>query len=341
MPQRHYKFGDPITLNLKITNTTDYPFAVGSNGAIKVGMAIAGTLRGLASQDMGPFAFDNAPHVFRLERHASLVQQIRVDCGLLRDALLSNPVQMMDVDLMILNEPRVSPNNISAGLGGQMLRGASFEREGFANGSVEGLNKLVTDLPTLPLEQRVLDSGALAVLMTRIKDEAAPDITSDSSGSDISGVKTMAELKQSMVDALIAEVKNSDLLEQAWLLRMTPLRDVPQPFADAQEKACVASKEPLVRVLWYRRNVGITGLLPEHKDDTLTLLHKAAANDADPLAKEYAAALVEELALPPATSIPSAIGPTAPRDGCHHRSPADDGTGTAHQLTGETRDDSS
>jgi len=292
--RRRFKFGEPITVDIKITNTSDRALAVGPQGAIKVGVAVGGTLRGLGAQELGLFAMDNSPRVFRLERHSSLVEHVRVDQGVLRDVLLHSPMQMLSVALTLLSEPRGTADRITIGLGGQALATINFEREGFLEGSAEALTKLLGDLPTLPLDQRLLDTGALAAVAATIRDEAAPAISTPSTAGQI----TPAQLKRSIVEALLQRAQSDEPLELAWLLRLTPFKDAPVSLKDLLDKA-VDSPVPLVRILACGRMAAVGALDPDQKDNTVAALRKIGSMQSDPVVKEWVATLVAQLTLPP------------------------------------------
>jgi hypothetical protein len=300
LSERRYKYGEPIVLDLTITNTSDQPLSVGPDGGIKVGIAVAGTLRGLGQQNIGAFAMDNNPRVFRLERHSSIESHIRIDQGALRQVLQANPTRLLNVSLEVISEPGGTPDRIVIGLGGQSVRTMSFERSGFMEVTPGALSKLMTDLPTLSLDQRMLDEGALAQLLPMIPDDAPK---SDGALAVPSTEPTLAQVKQSIVDRLVASTKSDDMLEVGWLLRMAP-NSVPQDLLEAIDKA-KTGKSPLVRMLGYSRDANIaTGNL-DRQGEILAALRKAHESEADGTAKEWVGALIAQLTLPPPATAPA------------------------------------
>jgi hypothetical protein len=307
LSQHRYKYGEPVFLDLTITNTSDQPLSVGPDGGIKVGIAVGGTLRGLGQQNLGAFAMDNDPRVMRLERHDSITEHVRIDQGVLRQVLQANPTRLLNVYLQIFSEPNGTPDHIVMGLGGQNIPAVSFERDGFMEITPDAVTSLTTNLPAMALDQRMLNESALAQLMTMIPDDAPKN---DNGLATPTTEPSMAQIKQSIIDLLVSRAASPEPLEVAWLLRTCPLT-VPPDVQDALDKTR-DSKFPMARMFCYSRDAAIATANPDRQDEMLGDLRKAQQTETDSVAKAWANALINQLTVSASSAAPASAPAVAP-----------------------------
>ncbi len=219
LPKRRFSLGEPIILTVTASNQTDRPLAVGPTAPVSTQLAVGGRLRGIDSQDLGTFAFASEPSTYRIERRGTVTQTIRVDQGLLRDYLYSNPTHLFSVGLALVTAPHEVAGQFPPGLGGQRVVAGDFERDGLPITSAEQLLAMVRDMPHSPVDRQMLLGAMLESIVYNLPENGGATGTAPAPGT-----VSMGDMRKQIIESLLQQFKGGLPVVQAWLLRQAPAR---------------------------------------------------------------------------------------------------------------------
>lgn len=329
LAKTRYNFGEPIMLNVTMTNTTDRPLSVGPMGAVSTSMAIEGTVRGIDRIDMGVFAIENSPRMYRLEHRAATQVPIRLDQRTLRDMLYGDPTRLFDFGLALVTAPRGSNRGAVAGLGGQHVAAGQFERNGFAMSNAHELASMIKDFSHMPVERQMLGAAVLQAMVYNIPEDrgpnGAPAPTTGPSASTSAPAPaapvasgnadiSLAQIRKDAIELLTTQLKQGNPLVQAWMIRYAPPKENLPADLVAGIENLKASPDPLVRLAWYS-HFEMQGLSDRAKAAGIPdALRAMVEKESDPLVRQWAFLLSQEattlVALQPTTT--TAPAPKAP-----------------------------
>ena len=292
-----FAFGEPITLSVKVINTTDHPLAAGPGGAIKSSLALAGAMRGASAQTIGVYAMSNEPHVYRLPPRGSVIQNIRVDQGIVYEAFANNPAKNLTISLTLMTDPRPTPQGLLPGLGGQIIPAGEFLREAAPIGKMDDVLRLTVDLPSQGANRQMLGGLMLLQLLPELADPKAPDVAKAARARIIGAMQKLIASESPVVST--------------WFVRVTPLAGMPEEIETALARAG-QGREPAQRMAWYTRLYAQSRQTKEGVDALRDRLKEAADKEADSTAKEFASILYREAMLPPPPAATTSAPATAP-----------------------------
>jgi tetratricopeptide (TPR) repeat protein len=311
--KRRYSMGEPILLTIKQSNTAEHALPVGSSGVVRTLVGVTGSTRGLGARSLGLFATGDSLRTYRLEKHATLQYEIRVDQGLLADIIEMNPIRSFTVGLTLLIAPRGTAADNSVGLGGQIINVSDVEKSGVAFRSMDEVNKAVAALRALPQEQQMLSAWTLGVALSGIPEPAAQP----ADAPPPEGAADLAALRTNLSHALTALAASESPTMVAWMLRMTPQTGIPPELAKTLDKLPAAGESAppftnVARMMWAERRAAIADA--EGGPDraaAIDRLKELAVRESDPLVQEWFGQLVEALNLPGSTTAPGVKDPRA------------------------------
>ena len=284
--------GEPVLLQIRLTNALDRAVPVGPDGMIKTSIGLAAvaqrvpptgsTVPAGPTTALGLYALEDVQRVFRLEPHRIIETTLRVDQGRLADVIDQNPGATYAGAITLLVAPGlISPTEFTAGLGGQAIAAGEFQHAGLALANAADYQRLAQDLTALTGERQ----------MVRIT--AAATLTAVTKGDPLSPLVTR------LVEALATLAGAQDPLVKTALLRALPVT-----LPDDLERSIgrlATDPDPLVRVLWARHQTQIAlhgtatvaGTAEASKADrpgALAALEKLSTYEKDPLVSEYLSA---------------------------------------------------
>jgi tetratricopeptide (TPR) repeat protein len=287
--KRTHAAGEPVMVQLRISNTSNRTLPVGPDGVVKTTVGLTARTRSLNAQNMGMYVVEDLHRVYRLEKRESLQATIRADVSTLGDVFQMNPMQQMDLTLGLVAAPRGGAKNALPGLGGQQVVVGDFERAGVPM-QLEPLAKMVKDAPGLPLDQQMARAEMMAVLLLGIPAEYKAE------------PKNEAEKKQRESLAALREGIMSTMLEFAKspspLLRATVVQVFPEAMASGDIQVAIDSMirdpDPLVRMLAGMRSIAVTHHKPEGWEAGLSRIEKAMETEQDATVKAFWKLRVED-----------------------------------------------
>jgi hypothetical protein len=292
LPQRVYARGEPGMLTVRLTNTGEGAAPVGPDGVIKTTLGLHGGTRGMNAQSLGMFEVEGLQRVYRLERNATIEATVRADFGPLGDLLSLQPTQTLTVGMRAVVAPRGDTRGALAGLGGQIVGVADFERSGIPL-KMDVLQKLVQDVGSLPLDKQMLRAELISTLYMAIpKDPEAPP----RNAQETSEREAMAAFRGAVVNVLLDCVKSPSPLMRAWMLQNIPPSGVNEGIQSAVD-AMGSDPDRLVRMEWGIRQVVLARMsakAPEMRQRAVSQMEKARDAEKDAGVKAWLTMLLED-----------------------------------------------
>ncbi len=236
--------GEPMFARVDFYNASPCTLAVGPTGAITTSVAMVARLEGLTDQNLGTYAVDSNPQIFSLDPNSTLEVRYRLDQGVLRAILQQHPMSMLGGRIEFITNPIVENNDVFPGLGGQPLSAGYFNVNGLPSDLPASLTAMAEKFSSFSTTNRMLTAGIMA--------NHLPQIVADAAASAIGhqkAAKTEAAIEKVLLDVLT----DSDAADiQAWLLRIAPMKGLPQNVTRAMN-ALTQSPFKRVRVFAYLR----------------------------------------------------------------------------------------
>ena len=297
LPKLTYEFGEPVVMTVKFINSTDHAVSVGADGAINTNVVLGGTLRGLGAQDMGVFAAENNPRVFRVERRGMVTETVRVDQGALREIMVYNPTRMISVALNITSVPQPTQNGGWApGLSGQKVQAGQFNRKPIKMQTPADIMDMIHTLVSKPVNERMLVAGALQCTVNMLNEDQTA-IAGTGAATQEGGI-SQAQIRAELIKALADQIKSGDPMVQTWLVRWAPPQ-LPSGIEEALTTVLPNATDPVLRVVAMNRALNLVRDKPAEREALAKNLVAVSAAEKDPLVKQWAELLAQEAALPP------------------------------------------
>jgi tetratricopeptide (TPR) repeat protein len=293
----HADVGDPIMLQLTSVNSTAYPLAIGSAGAVHSAIGVSATVASLTQQPLGLYAVSDSPRVYRLDPHASVVQSVRLDQGPVLAAIESDPFEKHTFLATAVSGLRGGMGRFGIGLGGQQLDAGVFIVNGL-DGSAAALAKSIDSAKP---SQQMIDALALY----------QPATVGDGTQPAAAATVSEGDAAQAIVPLLshpLAQVR-------AWCVLVAPQADLPDALGAAVEGAA-RDKDPLVRLAYAMRTYLLTADVTDtsQRNAAAERCDQAGGAETDPRVKTYWEASAKLLRFPPPqpATAPSTEPATAP-----------------------------
>jgi hypothetical protein len=257
--------GEPAFMQVRMTNTLDRAVPVGPEGLVKSTIGLAAATRGTITAPVGLYAIEDLQRVFRLEPRQIMETTIRVDQGKLADLFDQNLNGILISSITLVTAPRVlSPAEFTVGLGGQAVVAGEFQRGALPTIAPADRRRLAEELTTLTGERQLIRIEAAALLST-LKDDEDGRL----------GV------------ALTAIPGSKDPLVRAAFVHALPTGE-PAVLANALPPLAT-DPDPLVRLLWARRQGRIAENGEQRGAAAVATLEKMAAVEKDERVKDWLA----------------------------------------------------
>lgn len=256
--------GEPVMLQIRMTNASDRALPVGPEGMVKTTIGIAATISAVGTTQLGICSLQDVQRTYRLEPRQMLETTVRVDQGKLADLLQQHPDSLFTVSVTAITAPRlIGSEQFSAGVGGMVVASDDFQRGRFPLENAADFQKLNGEFTTLTGDK----------LLTRI--ESAGAVYAQRSD----------EVRGKLVDSLRNLAGSSDPLVKISLLRSLPA----QPDDSELGKAIsglAADPDPAVRLAFAVRQ---SRLLMANKENATAraALEKLRATEKDALVNEW------------------------------------------------------
>jgi tetratricopeptide (TPR) repeat protein len=275
LPKPSVALGEPIMLQVRMTNLLDHAVPVGPDGIVQSTVGLAAAIRGnlVTPPQQGLYAVEDLQRVYRLDSRQIMETSIRIDQGRLADIFARYPGDNLMAGIVALTAPRpLGPTDFTVGLGGQAWTVGDVQRAGIPLASPDDRQRLAQSLSTLTGLRQLVAIEAAVVYVGK-KDAAAP----------------------LLLAALTPLTKSPDPLVKATLLRALP-REVPANLEDAIAPLA-ADPDPLVRLLWARHQAQLVLPAPVPATSTAPAATAAASalvdfsnREKDPIVKDWLAA---------------------------------------------------
>ena len=288
LSQRTYQQGEPILLNLRITNTAGHSAPVGPDGLIKTSLALTAATTGIGAQDIGVFAIEDIQRTYRLGRGDSLQATIRVDQGSLADRFQITPLATFNISLTMLTVPRINGKQINTGLGGQTLSIGDFDRTGAGITSTDAVTAMIHATPSMTLDKQMMQANMLIRLLDTF--------TQGRVVNDTPEVQASTKATHAAILGVLGDLLKSPSPPCPWMTRLLPSTDTNDEIETALAQT-VTDRDPTVRMMWGTRQVILAGTDPAARKIASDALGKQA--DADPLLRQWFTTLSKDLASAP------------------------------------------
>lgn len=286
-----YNVGEPITLNLQITNTSGRPLPVGPDGAIKTTIGVIGVVRNAPS--IGMYAVENLQRVYRLPPRATIPGTIRLDQGRLGTLFSGNPIRSFETSFSLITAPRGTPEHAAFGVGGQVVTvqppgvtrvGVTLTAQSASTDLDAIFREINGDNPERQLVAIAITASLLGQLGPVSNDPAAK-----------------SEAARGLLSrALLPMIKSPSPIVRAWTLRYLPAIGL-SPELAAASHAMDSDPDPIVRASWATNEVVVASNVPELRAKTRDTINSQAGMEPDPVVKAWMRSIAKDLNPPPAS----------------------------------------
>jgi len=270
--------GDPIELTVELTNISTSPVPLGASGLFQPTLAVSVKVAGALARDYPNLVFVVPPAPRYLQPGATTGRTVRLDVGGLEDALMSRPMDALDLTVTAVLDPlRIGDKTVSsvptiATPPVRIRRAALFDRAGGPQAAKVALGLIVRDLRRGGAAAQVKAARRTASLLAHVRNAEM--------GKATAVVPEVIDkpIVLSMTRAFLRHERPVVRAEMLAALHAVPLDE----RIIALTAPCVSDADPLVRLrvldlLAGRRTRGYQGLV------------KLFAKDADPYVREMAA----------------------------------------------------
>ncbi len=282
--QRNFVLGQPVTLHLKVSNTSGRAVPVGPDGLVNTTLGLSARSIGVDATNLGVYDIEDLQRVYRLERLAYVDGVIRVDQGPLAELMAVNPRQSFTVEMAVITSPRGSLKNTVPGLGGQRIPLGVFERGGYGMGSEQDIDQALSEIKSADMMGQMTRAESVAVVMEVLSDEQVR------ATSKVDEAPQMTEMRQKlrtkMVSGLMPLLKSDSSVMRSWMVAKLP-QDGLNEMGDILA-GMSGDPDPVVRIAWgWRMSSSVEGM---------NLVKKAKEGEKDGLVLEWYAALMKDAA---------------------------------------------
>jgi tetratricopeptide (TPR) repeat protein len=141
-----HAFGEPMFAQITLQNLSDYDLTIGPDGIIHQDLWFDVNLRGPATQNLPGIIFDRLTKVLVLHKGQSVSQQVRLDAGKLGAILLQNPLMSFQLYFFVVTNP-------TSGSGGAVIPGPG----GYRQTLKRVVDRASTPIGTPQQQQKIFD----------------------------------------------------------------------------------------------------------------------------------------------------------------------------------------
>lgn len=280
-------FGDPLFVEVSITNISRYPLTMGPDGVIHPDLWFDARSRGMVEQPFPGVAFDRLDGQMVLQPRQTVARIFRVDQGGLELMLSSQPILAFQLEYMVMTNPTSNSKGVLPGPAGYQVRfDQTIERLATPLSTPDDRNRQFTALTSGAPAERFRAAevlAAYAMLAMSPKSNASPE------------ARTVAadfidRLKRAVADPSTPPCVKS--WTSFMLATLTPEND-----RQAALEAMTADAD------WHTRLLGLVAgaQLP----DRGKALYAKLADDKESIVRDFAAARAEHLQELATTTQPS------------------------------------
>ncbi|HLL12827.1 MAG TPA: hypothetical protein VK570_17325, partial [Rubrivivax sp.] len=285
-----HAYGEPMFARITVVNHGDYDITIGPDGVLKPDLWFNAQLRGTVQEQLTGVTYDRLSGVMVLRAKQSITQDVRVDRGQLAGLLASNPTPSVQVFVSVMTNPTTTERGIEPGAAGMRTTFPRiFARSPFPINNDQARAQLVTSLngasPNEKLNAVELISGVLSSIQ---KAEVPPE------------AQEQAQATMQQWSNLLSQVRNDSMgsiSSWAWY-RST--------IAEAAQEQPRSVRTMLSSEVWTTRLLGAMAADAVGEDRTAAL-KKMATDDAEPILRNLAAAMLATPASPGGTTQPAAV----------------------------------
>ncbi|NIA06893.1 MAG: hypothetical protein GWP14_04510 [Actinobacteria bacterium] len=216
--QASFNPGEPILLNISLTNMGSLTITMGPGMMIEPRIVLSARLSGGLQKELKYYDFVSLYKKRALGPGEGISSTVRLDRGELRKLLRANPQEAVTIRVSCILDPQaVGQDEYLPSLGGQMSKEVVLVRHGFRPGP-QAMQRLYGLLKNGPLRDRIASAVILGDLMANMQSPTA--LPQGRTPRTIDDQKVTAEL--------IKAAKTSDWRVRAWLgealrnVRLTP-----------------------------------------------------------------------------------------------------------------------
>ena len=270
-----HAFGEPILVRVSIQNISEYPITLGVDGILHQDLWFDAEFRGVMQKSIPGAAYDRMGHEVVIKPRSTVSQVIRVDQGLVAQAMNGSPFAALQLILKVRTNPSTSsPTGVAPA--GQVVQASKFvERNGFAL-SAPSIAKLTASMqqggPAEKISKIDLTASAALVLSTQQDNEDIKRVA----------IQLVGLLKAAAHDP----VPSVAAWGGATIARLSTPNERP-------ETVKLLMNDPL----WVARILGLSSMGPLSLQMQQSIAKQTIANDTDPVVVTYARALDEYLDL--------------------------------------------
>ena len=271
-------YGDPVTLSVRMNNTTERVLPVGDNGVMKTSVGLAAVGPG-ADAALGLYAVEDLQRVYRILPHQYVDATMRVDQAELADVLVNSPSKPQRVTVWAVSAPRViSGMAFSNGVGGQGIAVGDFLVTGFSWATPTDVEAFLKDMNAAIGAKKLVRIDAAGAFLRQMSDAK----------SDAGALPQ--QVKDEVAAAYGALAKSADSLVRAEYVQGLPV-DKTDNVANHDVKSLADDPDPLVRLMLLRYGAFVVRGLPDEAG-MKTAMEKRLDGESDPLVKAWMEAAI-------------------------------------------------
>lgn len=285
-----HAYGQPMLVEITVTNISDFPLTIGPGGIIGAGVTIDASIKGVVTQYVPAVATARLTGKLVLSRNESVSTIVRIDTGRFQDFMAATPQPSITVFVSALTNPLATNNSIVAGPGGYRAQATRVvERSAMPLASPEARKAFLERIASQPGDVRLRNYDMITTIVRNLrssKGEPAPDT-------------------QAVIDGFMGVVDAARKSDPAPEVRAFAGYLAATLYAGDDLTARV--KDMIAAPDRDMRTFGILAALTLDRKDRLATLQPIVAGDADDVVKRLAAGAIL-LPDPPATR-PAATRP--------------------------------
>lgn len=278
-----FDYREPLLVRVVIQNMSEFDITIGPDGVIRPDLWVDAQIRGTANQEFPGTAYDRVTSQLVLRSRQSVSQVLRVDQGALQKLLNDNPTQPHQIFVTVVTNPTATVNGgVGAGPGGYRVQLKKLiARAGFAVVTDRAVTQLMDNLVSGTIG-RISNMDLMAAYIREAKANPQDE--------------RMAKLSTQFEDKLVAVRVDASPAVRGWSQYLSATHGQP------------AAKQQMVTEM--SRNADWTTRLlaaiaaGELDADARTSVLTELTNDAEPIIKDYSAAMLTAGSRKMATTAP-------------------------------------
>jgi hypothetical protein len=288
-----HQYGEPILLRVTVQNISEFDLTVGADGIIRDDLWFDAQQRGISSQPFPGIAFDRLAGPVVLPARKSMTQIVRASQGALAEFLAQNPTMSLQLAFTAVTNPVTQGDKVEPGPAGQRVTSPRLaERRGIPNNAGVVEQRALAAMSNGETADRMLAVEQVAAFVPFYG--AAP-VNDQEAGA----VEAKKKSLMALLDVLRRGSADADPGVRAWALYCNA-------WIGTKEDRAAAVESMAGDPAWQSRL--LAALLSQRTALGRATIAKLAESDADPIVKDYAAAVAKL----PATTQPSTQATTQP-----------------------------